>query len=136
MLISWNFRAVHHPAVAKPYDAVGPGSNRWVVCHEQHTESALVGDAAEQVDEVNAVFAIEAAGRLIGEKKKRFDDKGASDGHALLLAAGKLCGSVLAPLSEAHAIQKRPSQPGGGGGRTAAKHEGKCDILLGGQDFE
>ena len=50
--------------------------------------------------------AVEIAGRLVGEQHRRLVGERAGDGHALLLAAGKLVGRVVAALGEADGLKR------------------------------
>ena len=52
----------------------------------------LVGELAEEAEDVFAVGGIEITGGFIGEDERGAVDEGAGDGDALLFAAGELGG--------------------------------------------
>src|SRR5437588_10585596 len=68
-------------------------------------------------------------GRLIGEEQGRLVREGASDGHALLLAAREVTRPVLHAVAEADPIE----QLGGATPRLATtrapRPQGRCDVL-------
>ncbi len=63
--------------------------------------AALAVEILEQVKYFTRRRRVQVASRLIGQDKLRVIDKTAGDGHALLLAAGKLRRPVVEPLRQA-----------------------------------
>ena len=49
-----------------------------------------------------AAGRIQVAGRFVGQEKVRFGDNGPGNGHALLLAAGKLARRMVFPAVKAN----------------------------------
>src|SRR3546814_19742803 len=69
------------------------------------------GDAApveigQQLHDLERAFAVEVAGRLVGEQHVGTGDDGAGDGDALLLAARKLGGRMIPPIGEADLVER------------------------------
>jgi len=60
----------------------------------------------ENLDDDGFVSFVEIAGRLVGKNDLRLIDQRARDGHALLLAAGKLRGEMRQSVAHAHALQR------------------------------
>jgi hypothetical protein len=58
----------------------------------------------EQLQNLLAGFAVERTGGFIGEEKERFVDQGAGDADALLLAAGKLHGTMIESIFQSDAV--------------------------------
>ena len=59
----------------------------------------------EELQDDGFVGLVEIAGGLVGKNEFRLIDQRASDGHALLLAAGKLRGKMRQAIAETHAAQ-------------------------------
>ncbi len=66
----------------------------------------VIAGAAQQVEHFVARFAVEVAGRLVGEGDGGFGDQGAGNGDALLLPTGKLVGTVLGAVVQADQRQQ------------------------------
>ena len=49
---------------------------------------------------------VEVAGGLVGQDQRRVRHYGARDGHALLLASGKLARVVREPVVQAHQLER------------------------------
>ena len=62
-------------------------------------------EVAEEVHDVEAVVAVEIAGRLVAEDELWVGNHGASHGDALLLPAGELLRVVAGPMDDAHTLQ-------------------------------
>ena len=60
----------------------------------------------QQIGNAVAGLAIEVARRFIGKQQRRLAVKSAGQGHALLLAAGKLRGKVVQPLSQPQLLKQ------------------------------
>jgi hypothetical protein len=56
---------------------------------------ALAVQVVEEIEDFFAGLGVEVAGGFVGEDDERAVGKGAGDGDALLLAAGKLVGLVI-----------------------------------------
>jgi len=82
-------RIVHDLAVE---EADGAGSvfsgEVWVM--GDHNNEFIFSDIGEEVHDLDAGFAVEGAGRLIGEEDIGIIDEGSGDSDALHLAAGEL----------------------------------------------
>ena len=70
-------------------------------------------ELAEQFEDAGGGFAVEVAGRLVGDEERRIGDDGAGDGDALFLAAGKFGRRVVHAVAETDQRQ-RGSPPGRG----------------------
>ena len=77
--------------------ALGGGG---IVRHHQDGLVIFGGEAREQIENFVGAFAVEIAGRLVAEQKRGIGDDGASDGHALLLPAGKLTRIMVHAIGE------------------------------------
>ena len=69
-----------------------------------HTERVL--NFSQQEQDLFAVYAVEIASRLIGEKNCRTIHERARQRAALLLAAGEFARPVLPSCGEPHALQR------------------------------
>ena len=72
---------------------------------------------------------VEIAGRLVGKEEPRPIGDGAGDGHALLLAAGKLRGAVIAALGNAERVEELARALLGFGSRQAKDELRQHDVL-------
>jgi hypothetical protein len=81
---------------------------------------------------VLAVRGVEVAGGLVGHEDGRGEHEGASEGDALLFAAGELDGIVVAALGEADAIEELLGALFGVAGG-AGEFGGEEDVLFGGE---
>ena len=70
--------------------------------NQRHAFFAVQFD--EQFAELLRGGVVERTGRFVGEQELRLVDERADDGDALALAAGKLAGAMLHPLTEADAF--------------------------------
>ena len=92
--------------VAESDDAIGM-IGEFAVVRDQHERGLVLAvKVDEQLENVFAVFTIEVAGRFVGHQQRRPGDEGASEGNALLFAAGQLDGIVVSAIAEADAIQQ------------------------------
>jgi hypothetical protein len=78
------------------------------------------------------VRAVERAGRLVGQHQLRIVDQRAGDGHALLLAAGKLRRMVVHALGQADLCEAFFCAGVALGKRGTAIQQGQGDIVQGG----
>ena len=85
---------VEHLAVADEEDAPGAARGLHGVRDHEDRLSAAV-HLAEETEQLVRGFAVERAGRLVGEQDARLCDERAGNGGALLLAAGDLVGCLL-----------------------------------------
>ena len=76
-----------------------------VVRHHQDGVSGVV-QFAENLDDDGFVGFVEIAGGLVGQNDFWLIDQRTRDGHALLLAAGKLRGEMRQAVAQAHALQR------------------------------
>src|SRR2546425_717539 len=88
------------PAVAEREDAVGDLGRSRVVADEHDCAAVLVGELANQAQDLGAAVVVELAGGLVGEQQAWTSDQGGADRDALLLAAGELLASGVRTVSE------------------------------------
>ena len=67
-------------------------------------------------------------GRLVGQHQGWVLDQRPGDGHPLLLAAGHLVGSVVAPLAQPHLVQEGVGPLPGGTALVPAKRRGTITL--------
>ena len=79
-----------------------------IVGHHDDGDPVFLVELSKQVHDFPAGLRVEIARRLVGQKDRRFVGHGAGDGHALLLAAGKLRGMVVHARFQAHLFQQLP----------------------------
>src|SRR5260370_5139696 len=91
-------------AMSKFDAAVGLARDVRVVRDHENGVAAAV-QFAENFEDHGFVGFIEIAGGLVGHDQLRLIDQRARDGHALLLAAGKLRGQMRQAISQADALQ-------------------------------
>ena len=85
-------------AVAHAHRPPRPGGD--VIFMGDHDDGfALVVELAQEPHDLVARVRVEIAGRLVRQNDMRIVDQGTGDGHALLLAAGKLRGPVIEPIA-------------------------------------
>ena len=87
--------------------AVREISNRLRMGHHQNRVPRGM-QFAQQLQDDGLVRLIEIAGGLVGQNQLRLIDQRARDGHALLLAAGKLRGNMVQAVAQAHARAALP----------------------------
>ena len=75
-----------------------------LVGDDQHRRAGL-GEAADGEEHLLDELRIERRGHLVEEEQARLHGERPGDGDALLLAAGKRRGIVVAPLGEADAVE-------------------------------
>ena len=72
-------------------DAVGDvGHDAHVVGDQQHAETALVGEVADELQDLRLYGHVERCRRLVGDQQLRLAGQGRRDDDALALAAGEL----------------------------------------------
>ena len=96
----------------------------------------LVGELAEEAEDVFAVGGIEIAGGLIGQNERGAVDEGAGDGDALLFAAGKLGGQGGGARGKADAREGGGDAGGALGSGDAGELERELDVFGGGERGE
>src|SRR2546423_9665619 len=83
------------------HDHVAPGITGNVQFMSHHDErDALLVQLLEHPHYLNARLAVQIASGLISEEQGGLVDQCPSDGHTLLLAAGKLVGMMVGAVSE------------------------------------
>ena len=87
-------------------DAVAWPDETPVVGDDDQRAAALLLLLAEQVEDLVAPFAVEVAGRLVGQQDDGILDQGPRDRHPLLLAAGELGRLVAQPVPEPDLAQQ------------------------------
>ena len=79
---------------------------QFFIMRDQYQGGGGIGIQAEQeIDDLCSGARIQIAGRLVGKKDGRLAGKSAGEGHALLLAAGKLAGRMVHAMREADFLQ-------------------------------
>jgi hypothetical protein len=86
-------------AVLKPVDAA-------VVCDHDHGPTRFDGHLFDQPHDGLTGRAVESGGRLVAHQQLRRIDQRASDGDALLLAPGELCGEGLGFVPDPNRIEQ------------------------------
>src|SRR5712692_6497236 len=115
-------------AVADVDDAVGV--ERYVVLMgDQHDGVALAVQALERRHDLVAGGAVEVAGGLVGQQDGGVVHQGASDGHALALAAGELVGLVIHAVLEIDVGQGLLGSLDARLGRSAAVNQRQLDVV-------
>ena len=106
-----------------------------VVVGDHDDSLAQIGvQAFEQGHDVGGGHPVQVAGGFVGHDDVRVGDDGPGDGHALLLAAGKLVGLVVGAVGQAHGGQGGQGVVAPGGGGKACEQKRQLDVFLGGQD--
>ena len=105
-----------------------------VAREEHHGDAVLVGDLAQQHQQVGALLGLELAGRLVGEQHRGAADQGAGEGGALALGGGQLAGALVVPVGEADALEQRVDRLGLG--RAAGDQQRQGDVLAHGDRGE
>ena len=67
---------------------------------------AFVVDLPENVEDIGFGIFVEVAGRLVRQDELRLVHERARQGHAPLLAAGKLAGIGIDPVAQAYQLQQ------------------------------
>ena len=93
-------------AVLDADGTLGVAGHTGVVRDQHDGDAVLGGQRLEQFEHFAAGARVEVAGRLVGEEQRRAVDEAASDGHALLLAAGQLRRVVVHAVAQADALQQ------------------------------
>ena len=96
----------HDPAVAHDDDYAGCSWAMSSSCVTMTMVMPLIVEFLEHAHDLDAGLAVEVAGRFVGQQEGRLVDQGAGDGHALLLAAGKLVGMVVGAVGESHDLER------------------------------
>src|SRR5688572_22017742 len=96
-----------HAAALELHDAVGDAGGVVDVAREEHDRDAvLVGDGAQEEQQVRALLGLEPAGRLVGEQDGRAADQRAREGGALALGGRQVAGHLVPPLAEPDAVEE------------------------------
>lgn len=109
-----------------------PGGGQ-AVGDEDDADAGFVAQFAEQGEDVLAVGGVEVSGGFVGQDQSRAMDKGAGDGDALHLAAGKLGGKRVGAVGDPDALEEGVDAGGTFDGWGAEQLEGELDVLGGGQ---
>src|SRR5207237_1134303 len=73
-----------------------------VVGHHQRGLSVISHEAVQEIQDLVRALAVEVAGGLVAEQKRRIGHDRARDADALLLSAGVLSRIVLHPVAQPH----------------------------------
>ncbi len=84
---------------------------------------------SNSAEDFDAGGGVEVTRRLVGEEDIRLIDKGPGDGHTLLLAAGKLIGSVQRSIHKADQVKHCHGLLTSFAGRDTAVDQRQLDIL-------
>ena len=87
-----------HPPIGEQHDPVGVRPRHRVVGDHHHRAPVLVDDLAEQAEHLMSGTGVQRSGWLVGEYHLGPGDQGPGDRDPLLLAAGKLRGTVAQAL--------------------------------------
>jgi hypothetical protein len=79
----------------------------------QEYRGAFSGYAAEKLHNTCGGFAVQIAGRFIGDEEFRLIDKGTGDGNPAKLSPGKLFGVGRGQMAYTHLFQQSQSPDGG-----------------------
>jgi hypothetical protein len=90
---------------------------------------ALIVKLVEQFHDRFAVGRVEVSGRLVGKQNQRVARDCASDGNALLLAAGQLAGQVFLAVRHANTFERRFNSVATVGRFQASVSKGKLYVL-------
>ena len=93
-------------AVAQRDAAVGAAGESRIVRHQHQRGSFALVQRDQQFENMLAVLAVEIAGGLVGQQNGRPHHEGARQRHALLLAAGKLDGIMIAAIQQTDAFEQ------------------------------
>ena len=130
-------RRVERPgeaAVAHEHDAIGPrGGGRVVGDHDERAR-ALVDGATQQREHTSPGPGVERTGGLVGEDHVGLPDERPGDRDPLLLTARELCGTVLDPVPQPDAFERRPDR--GARNAPAGEPRRQRDVLLRGERTE
>ena len=96
----------HNAAVAQRDAPRCPAGQRRVVRHQHQRGSFALVERDQQFQHMLAVLGVEIAGGLVGQQNGRPHHEGARQGHALLLAARKLDGVMIAAIQQADAFEQ------------------------------
>ena len=96
-----------------------------------HTDGDAIGvQILEQVHDGVAIFGVEVARRLIGEKDQGIANESAGYGDTLLLTAGKLLGIVFGAVVHANTFERVLRFLFAFGGTNAAIVERQLDVFV------
>lgn len=116
-------------AVLHDDDAVGQRQGLILVMRDvQRGAAELAMDAADFGAHFQAQLGIEIGERLIHQDQRRFDDDGAGNRYALLLAAGQLAGQLVHVLRQLHQVERALDAGLDLGGRGAAHEQAEADV--------
>ena len=119
--------------VFQPPAAVATGRHSQIMRSQEGSQAVGTVQVLQKTEDLLTGGLVEVAGGLVGEKNFGLGDQGAGQGHALLLAAGKLPGEV--PGAGAQADFAEPAVGGAAGvvGGVAADQPGQHDVFAGGE---
>ena len=93
------------PAVEQAHGARGVFRRQLRVVRD-HDDELIFCNLLQQIHDLYARFAVERAGRLVGEQDVRVVDDGARDGHTLHLAAGHLVRRLVELVAQTDLFQR------------------------------
>ena len=93
-------------SVVHQVKTAGNAASKGDVVRDQQHRLARLGKIVDHVQHLAGIARVECAGWFVQEKDPRFNRHGPGDGHALLLAAGKILGVVVNLVRQAHALEK------------------------------
>ena len=99
-------RLALHAAALKANQAIGHGRERGVVRDDDDRNALLAAGILQQLQDLLAGFIVERARGLVAQKQLGVLCQCAGDGHALLLAARKLCRKVAQALAQANLAKR------------------------------
>src|SRR5262249_8228350 len=124
------------PSVADPHHPVRDVANRRVVGHDHEALPLVLGEAAEEAEDLRSHRGVEVGGGLVGEDHPGRSRERARDGDALLLAAGEVARQEALAVAEAdaleHAVRFQVRSPAA----LALHVERVLDVLEGGERGE
>ena len=89
-------------AEVQDVDPVGGAQHHGhVVLDEEHTDSPVIGEAADEVTDFPALLLVQAGGRLVQQQDRRPGGDGARDCHETALAVGKVLGADVEYVGQA-----------------------------------
>ena len=101
-LVRGSRAVVDHHATFEPNNGSGTAREFLVVGDEDEGGAGFGVEVEEKFDDEVAGLGVEISGGFVCEEDLGAIDKGAGDGHTLLLATGKLGGIVMQSLRQTH----------------------------------
>src|SRR5438445_6843070 len=104
-----------------------------VVGDHQRGLSVISHEAVQEIQDLVGALAVEVAGGLVAEQKRRIGHDRARDADALLLSAGELSRIVMHPVAQPHDRQRRLDVTPALRLRQAGQQERQLRVLEGGE---